>query len=101
MQSLLVFTARSHEDFFSWHWSPWLESPVLVLGPLPPQGNPNAENKTEISLQFLKRYTEGVGPAHFVSLSLLPVSTWLHLYVLSYRTSVHLNDVLNDGRPVI
>ena len=50
----------------------------------------------EMSSLMLNRHTVGLGPSLSLSPPLLPVSSQLPLYILSYRASVQLQVVLND-----
>ena len=55
-------------------------------------GNPYSSGETfaaDVSLPSLTA-THGIGPTGSISLPLLPVSIWLLLYILSYKTSVSL-----------
>lgn len=72
VQCLLVFTVRCYDESSSWHWYPQLGS-LVGLRSLTPLGG---TSPAAVSLLILNCHTVDVGPAHFVSLSLLPVLIW-------------------------
>ena len=61
---------------------PWAGGPSVGLGLLTPHGEPTQSRYASPVLTV----TVGVGPACSLSPPLLPVSIWLLLYILSYRT---------------
>ena len=84
--SLLVFTVRNYRNISSWQWNPELGGLVWGLDHLFLRGDLCNQN---IPPDFLPK--EAVWPAYSTSPSLLPVSMRLLLYIITFRTSVHLD----------
>lgn len=79
-----------HEPFrYSVFWSPaalclsWMQSLLLVCTA---RCNPHSSR----NLPILNHHTISVGPAHFVTSLLLPVSVWFLLYIVGYKHSIYL-----------
>ena len=84
-QSLLILQPDYGDSSF-WHWCPRLGNLAWGWVPSLQKGASGAK----VSLLILNLYTMGVRPAHSASPILLPVSTWLLLYVPSYSNTVQL-----------
>ena len=87
LQSLLVFTARSHGDLSSWHWNPGLGGTWCGAGT--PHSSVGDLFSLDMPLDFQPPHV-GVGPASSTSLPLLTVWMCLLLCILSCKTSVEL-----------
>lgn len=66
--------------------TPLFNNDASGLGVLCRIGNPHSSR----NLPILNHNTISVGPAHFVTSLLLPVSVWFLLYIVGYKHSIYL-----------
>ena len=81
-----VFTAIWYRKFSPWHCGHGLE---IGHGPRIPHSS-GGTSSVEMYFLLFNYTTVGMGVAHSAFMPLLPVLTWLFLYILSYRNFVRL-----------